>query len=78
MYKEIWVAIKEEIKRINNGVDGEYDKGYIKIKFESDDDLPLNKLMKFHTLIITIKHVFERNGKYYPQIFLDDCLYEVL
>ena len=71
MYEEIWVAIKEEIKKICNGVDGEYDKDYMKIKFDSDDDddLPLNKIMKFRTLIIVIRHVFERNGKYYPQIF---------
>ena len=79
MYKEIWVAIKEEIKKIYNGVDGEYDKDYMKIKFDSDDDddLPLNKIMKFRTLIIVIRHVFERNGKYYPQIFLNGCLYEI-
>ena len=45
----------------------------MKIKFYSDDNLPLNKLRKFHALTI-IRSVFERDGKYYPQIFLDEAL----
>ena len=44
----------------------------MKIKINSDDNLPLNKVLKFHALMIIIKSVFERDGKYYPQIFLDD------
>ena len=78
MYEEIWVEIKEEIKKINYGVDGEYKKDYMKIEFYSDNDLPLNKLIKFHALIIVIRRVFERNGKYYPHIFLNECLYKIL
>ena len=46
----------------------------MKIKFDSDDNLPLNKVLKFHALTIIIRSVFERDGKYYPQIFLDDAL----
>ena len=48
----------------------------MKIKFNSDDNLPLNKILKFHVLTIIIRNIFEKDGKYYPQIFLDDCLYE--
>ena len=51
----------------------------MKIKFNSDDDLPLNKL-KFRLMTITddyIRHVFEEDGKLYPQVFLDDTLYEL-
>ena len=48
----------------------------MKIKFDSDDNLPLNKILKFSVLIIIIRHVFEKHGKYYPQIVLDDCLYK--
>ena len=48
----------------------------MKIKFDSDDNLPLNKILKFSVLTIIIRHVFEKDGKYYSQIFLDDCLYE--
>ena len=49
----------------------------MKIKFNSDDDLPLDKPLKFHMLKIIIRSVFEENGKYYPQIYLDECLYEL-
>ena len=49
----------------------------MKIKFNSDDDLPLNKPLKFHNMTITIRSVFEEDGKLYPQVFLDDALYEL-
>ena len=49
----------------------------MKIKFNSDDNLPLNKILKLHMLTIIARSVFEEDGKYYPQIFLDECLYEV-
>ena len=49
----------------------------MKIKFNSDDDLPLNKQLKFHNMIIIIRSVFDENGKLYPQVFLDDTLYEL-
>ena len=49
----------------------------MKIKFNSDDDFPLNKQLNFLSLTIIIKNIFEKDSKYYPQIFLDDCLYKV-
>ena len=49
----------------------------MKIKFNSDDDLPLNKPLKFDNMIIIIRSVFEEDGKLYPQVFLDDTLYEL-
>ena len=52
-------------------------KVYMKIKFNSDDDLPLNKPLKFHLMTITIRSVFEGDGKLDPQVFLDDTLYEL-
>ena len=64
------------MKKINNDSVVEYDNDYIKIKFDSDDNLSLNKVLKFHAVIIIIS-VFERDGKYYPQIFLDDALVNV-
>ena len=73
-YAGIWSGIKDQIEKINNGKLGEYGKDYMKIKFNSDDDLPLKKII----LTIIIRSIFEEDGKYcYPQIFLDDCLYEV-
>ena len=47
----------------------------MKIKLDSDDNLPLNKLMKLHNLRIVVKSVFQENCKYYPQILLDEYFY---
>ena len=58
-------------------VKNEYGKDYMKIKFNSDDDLPLNKPLKFHAMTIIIRSVFEEDGKLYSQLFLDDTLYDV-
>ena len=49
----------------------------MKIKFNSDDDLPLNKPLKLHVMTIIIRSVFEEDGKLYSQIYLDECLREV-
>ena len=49
----------------------------MEIKFNSDDNLPLNKQLKFHNMTIIIRCVFEKDGKLYPQVFLDDTLYEL-
>ena len=74
---EVWYGIKNQIKKINNDSVVEYDKDYLKIKFDSDDKLPLNKVLKFHAVIIIIRSVFERDGKYYHQIFLDDAFVNI-
>ena len=49
----------------------------MKIKFDSDDNFPLNTVLNFLKLTIIIRIVFEEDGKYYPQIFLDESLYEI-
>ena len=49
----------------------------MKIKFNTDDDLPLNKPLKFPTMTIVVRSVFEEDGKYYLQVYLDECLYEL-
>ena len=49
----------------------------MKIKFNSDDNLSLNKQLKFLSVTIIVRNVFEEDGRYYPQVFLDECLYEV-
>ena len=49
----------------------------MKIKFNSDGDLPLNKPLKFHAMSIIIRPGFGEGGKIYPQVFLDDSLYEL-
>ena len=49
----------------------------MKIKFNSDGNLPLNKTLKLYNITIMIRSVFEEDGKFYPQIYLEECLYEL-
>ena len=76
-YADVWDGIKNKIKAVNDGKENDYGKDYMKIKFNSDDELPLNKSLKFHAMTIIIRSVFEEDGKLYPQFVLDDALYEV-
>ena len=76
-YTDVWDGINNKIKTINGGKENYYGKDYMKIKFNSDNDLPLNKPLKFHTMTIIIRSVFEEGSKLYPQVFLDDTLYEL-
>ena len=76
-YSEVWNGIKDCIEKINNTELGEYDKDYTKIKFSPDDDISLNKVLNFLSVTVIIRNIFEKYSKYYPQSFLDECLYEV-
>ena len=49
----------------------------MKIEFNSDDNLPLNKTLNICNMIIAIRSVFQEDNKYYPQVLLDECLYEL-
>ena len=49
----------------------------MKIKFNTDDNLPLNKPLKLQLLTIIVRCIFEGDSKFYPQLYLDDCLYEL-
>ena len=64
-YANVWDGIKD---KINDTKENDYEKDYMKIKFNSDDDLLLNKPLKFHAMIIIIRSVFfEEDGRRYPQ-----------
>ena len=76
-YEEVWKSVKKEIETINGGEKIEYEKDFEKIRFESNDDLPMNKPIKLRLLTIIIRSVFSEDGKFYPQLFLDDALYEL-
>ena len=68
----VFNIIKEYIKdKINTSkIDG-----FDKMRFSSDIDLPLAKLIEFKILTIIIKCIIKKNDKYYPEIYLDECLY---
>ena len=73
-HTELWDEIKNEIETINGGEKGECGKDFMKIKFNTDDNLPLNKPLKLHLLTIIVRCIFGEDGKFYPQLYLDDCL----
>ena len=70
------MELETKSKKINSD-ECDYEKDYTKIKFNSDDNLPLNKPLKFHIMTKIIRCVFEENSKLYQQLFLDDTLYEL-
>ena len=77
-YEEVFSGIKKEIETINSGKELIYEKNYARIGVNTDDDVPLNKLLKFPTLTIIIRCIFQNGEKLYPQIYLDECLYELI
>ena len=75
-YTELWNEIKEQIELISGNKVIKYEKGFMRIKFESNDDLPLGKVLNIPMCIIIARKVFEEDCKYYPQVLLHECLYE--
>ena len=75
-YNDVWSGIKNKIEVVSSG-ECDYEKDYMKIKFNSDDDLPLNKPLKFYSMTITIRSLFEEDGKLYLKVSPDDTLYEL-
>ena len=53
-----------------------YEKNYARISVNTNDDVPFNKQLKFPTLTIVIRHVFQKDKKIDPLIYLDESLYE--
>ena len=75
-YTKLWEETKRQIEVINNDEPIKYRKDFMKIRFGSDDDLPLGKTFNVVDLITVVASVLETDGKYYLQIFLHECGYE--
>ena len=76
-YEEVFSRIKSEIEMINSGEKLFHEKHYAKIGVNTDDDMSLDKPLKFPTLTIIIRCIFQNGKKLCPQIYLDECLYEL-
>ena len=72
IFNELWKFIENKIisDNSNNKV-----KEYYKLRFNSDSYLPLDMLIEFHSLTINVSCVIEKDNEYYPEIYLDGCLY---
>ena len=75
-YEELWIKIGDVIMSITKTSD-DYDEKYMKIKFNTDDELPLNKTIEIPTITIVVTAIFLENNKYYPEVFLFECLYKI-
>ena len=75
-FADIWKSIKAKIEKNTGGI-VQYDKDYMKIKFKSNDNLPTDNIVDMHQVTRIIRSVFAQNGKFYPQLFLHDGLYNL-
>ena len=76
-YDEVFSGIKKEIEKINGGKELFYEKNYVRIGVKTDHDVPLDKELKLPSLTIIIRCVFQNGNKFQPQVYLDECLYEL-
>ena len=68
---KIWESIENKIEgQINPDI-----KDFDKFKFNSDIDLPLNTTLEFRSLLINVSCIIEKDNEYYPEIYLNECLY---
>ena len=74
--KKHWDEIKNQIETISGNKPIKHGRDFLKIRFESNDDLPLGKILSIPVCIIAVASVFQENNNYYPQVFLHECLYE--
>ena len=75
-YNDVWNGIKNRIKEVSSG-QCDYEKDYMRIKFNFGNNILLKKSLKFHNITITIRSFFEKDGELYPHIFVDYTLYEL-
>ena len=81
-YDQVFSGIKHHIKKIdaefgNKFPEVNFNSDYDKIKFLSGNLLPLNKLIYFPIITVITRFLFKRDGIFYPQVYLDDCLYQI-
>ena len=67
-FNDVWNGIRDKIKEISRG-ECDYEKDYMKMKFNSDDNVPLKKPLKFHNITMIIRSVFEEDGKFIHKLF---------
>ena len=72
----MWIKIRELNRSVTRKLD-DYDEKYMKNKFNSDDNVSLNKIIEICIMAVVVRVVFLKNNKYYQQVFLDECLYKI-
>ena len=75
-YTELWDETKERIGLMTGDKVTKYSKDFMKIRFKTNDDLPLSKIINIAVCVIIVSSIFKENNKYYPQVLFHDCFYE--
>ena len=75
-HEGLWIKIRDLVRLITKNSD-DYDEKYMKIKFNLDKELPLYKTIEIPAMTIVVRAICLENNKYYPQVFLDECLYKI-
>ena len=75
-YTKLWDEIKDKIETINGDNPTKYGKDFMKARFESNDNLPLGKILNIPVRVVIFKSVFQKDNNYYPQVLLYECLYK--
>ena len=70
------MKLKNGLKKIDNSKSIKYGYDFMKIKFDSSDNLPLNKILHILVLDMIVESVFHIDNEYYPRIYRDECEYE--
>ena len=66
--EELWIKIRDSFRSVTENSD-DYDEKNMRVKFDTDDKLPLNEILKISIITIVFRAVFHENNKYYPQSF---------
>ena len=75
-YIELWDEIKKQIELITDNEIISYSKDFMKIRFKTNDDVPLNRIINIPVCVVTVSSVFKKVNEYYPQVLLHEFFYE--
>ena len=75
-YIELWNEIKEQIELTTADKVIKYSKDFMKIRFKTNDHLPLYQIINIPVRVIIVSSFFKKDNEYYPQVLLHDCFYE--
>ena len=73
---ELRDEIKEQTELITGDKVTKYGKDFIKIRFKTNDDLPLNKIINIPVCVVIVSSIFKEDNEYYPQVLIHDFFYE--
>ena len=72
-YEKFWIKTRDLIRSVTKKSD-DYHEKCVKIKLDSNETLPLIKAIEITVVVIVVRAIFYENDKYFPQVFLDECL----